>query len=181
MPRISKNTREEIKRLNHNDLVNIVLKLAAKDKLAFDFIMVNYLDKQSGEKQLFEDTLTDLDNIYSIRHKGFSEELRLANILAASIRRVNEFTKISNNKILEANLLMYILNIPFSLSSDFFGTCFTSYDTKVAIILKRVINVVSKLHEDYKIDYEEKINKYLKSLHQTSEHINTVYNLPHAI
>ena len=93
----------------------------------------------------------------------------MANMLSACIKRINEFTKISKNKALEADLLMYILEIPFSLNETMFGTCFTQYDTKVAMILKRLINVVTKkLHEDYKIEYEEKINNYLQILHRNS-------------
>lgn len=103
-------------------------------------------------------------------------------MLGAYLKRVNEFTKISKNKVLEANLLMYILEVPFSLTTDIFGSCFTQYDTRVAMIVKRLINIVTtKLHEDYKIEYEDAINEYLKILHRTSRHVNTVYNLPKAI
>ena len=77
---------------------------------------------------------------------------------------------------------MFILEIPFSMNADMFGTCFTQFDSKVAMIVKRLINVVTKkLHEDYKIEYEETINEYLQILHRTSRHIDTVYNLPKAI
>lgn len=61
---------------------------------------------------------------------------------------------------------------------DLFGTCFTSYDSKTAIILKRLINVVTKkMHEDFRADYKDKINEYLRILHSTSRHIDTVYNM----
>jgi hypothetical protein len=63
-----------------------------------------------------------------------------------------------------------------------FGTCFTQYDTKVAMIVKRLLNIVTKkMHEDYRIEYEETINEYLQILHRTSSHIDTIYNLPKAI
>jgi hypothetical protein len=145
-------------------------------------VLFRSLNKETGEKELFEITKVDLDLIFQKKHKGYAPELQLANMLGASIKRVNEFTKISKNKVLEANLLMYILEVPFSLTTDMFGTCFTQYDTKVAMIVKRLINIVTtKLHEDYKIEYEDAINEYLKILHRTSRHVNTVYNLPKAI
>ncbi len=123
-----------------------------------------------------------MEIIFRKRYKGFSEQLQLANMLRACIKRINEFTKISKNKVLEADLLLHILEIPFSLTTNMFGTCFTQYDTKVAMILNRLINIVTKkLHEDYKIEYEDKINDYLQILHRTSSHIDTVYNLPKAI
>lgn len=59
---------------------------------------------------------------------------------------------------------------------------FTKYDTKVATIVKRLINIVTKkLHQDYKLDYKDAINRYLQVLHNRSPHNDTVYNLPKAI
>ncbi|MBV2195154.1 MAG: hypothetical protein KUL78_01425 [Flavobacterium sp.] len=182
MPRLNSEIKEQIKKLDYYDLKDIVLKLASKEKIVYDFVINNYLDKESGEKELFEITKSDLEIIFRKRYKGFSEQLQLANMLRACIKRINEFTKISKNKVLEADLLLHILEIPFSLTTNMFGTCFTQYDTKVAMILNRLINIVTKkLHEDYKIEYEDKINDYLQILHRTSSHIDTVYNLPKAI
>jgi hypothetical protein len=68
------------------------------------------------------------------------------------------------------------------LPDDIFGTCFIQFDTMVAMIFSRLVNVVTgKPHEDYKIDYEEKINSYLQIFHQTSNHISVVNKLPEAI
>lgn len=182
MPRLDRETKEQIRQLAHEDLQDIVVKLAAKEKWAYDFIFVNYLDKELGEKDLFEETKADLESIFWKRYKGFSEQLQLANMLGACIKRINEFTKISKNSSLEAELLLFILEIPFSLPTHMLGTCFTQYDTKVAMIVKRLINVVTKkLHEDYRIEYRETINNYLQILHRTSGHIDTVYNLPNEI
>lgn len=182
MPRLNAEIKEQIKKLDNKELQDIVLKLASKEKMVFDFLITNYLDKDSGEKKLFESTKTDLEIIFGKRYKGFAEQLQLANMLGACIKRINEFTKISKNPVMEADLLLHILDIPFSLTTNMFGTCFTQYDTKVAMIVKRLINVVTKkLHEDYRIEYVETINDYLKILNRTSSHIDTVYNLPKSI
>lgn len=108
--------------------------------------------------------------------------MKLANMLEACIKRVNEFTKVSGNKVMEADWLVYVLEIPFSLSTDYFGTCFTKYDTKVAQTVKRLITLVTqKLHEDYKLDYQDKINHYLHVLYNNSRHIDMIYNMPKTI
>lgn len=179
MPRLDSELKEQIRNLDFNILNEIVLKLIAKEQWAYDFVLLNYLDKDAGEKDLFTKTKIDLDLIFRKRHKGFSEELQVANMLKECIKRVNMFTKISKNKVLEADLLLYILKVPFSLSVNMFGTCFTQYDTKVAIIVKRLLNLVTnKLHDDYKAEYIPLINEYLEVLHRTSNHIDTVYGLP---
>jgi hypothetical protein len=150
--------------------------------LVYDFILTNYINKKSGEAKLFDATKSDLDLIFGKRYKGFSEQLRMVNMLNACIKRVSSFAKISKNKALEAELLLYILDIPFSMTPDMFGTCFTQYDTKVAMILKRLINIVTQgLHEDYMLEFQEKINNYLNILHHTSNHIDNVNKLPKSI
>lgn len=182
MSKLSTEVKEQIKQLSHADLQQIVLKIAAKEKSVYDFLLVNYLDKASGEQELFEKTKDDLNELFFKNYKGYSEELRLANMLAACIKRINEFTKVSKNKVMEANLLVCLLKEAFSFPDDLFGTCFTQFDTKVAQIVKRLITLVTKkLHEDYRIEYHEKINNYLQMLHRTSNHIDTIYSMPKAI
>lgn len=182
MPRRNKEIKEQIQKLDIQDLQDIVISLASRDKAAYDYILLHYLDKENGEQALFEATKADLEIIFRKRHKGFTEELQLTNMLGACIKRINEFTAVSKNKVLEAELLLYILQVPFSLTTNLFGTCFTQYDTKVAIIVKRLITVVTKkLHEDYKVEYEDKINEYLQILHRTSNHLDIVCGLPNRI
>jgi hypothetical protein len=182
MPRLSKEVKEQIKGLSLAELQQIVLKIAAKEKSVYDFLLVNYIDKGSAEQELFEKTKIDLDFLFCKNYKGYAEELKLANMLAACIKRVNEFTKVSKNKVMEADLLVYILEEVFTNPEDLFGTCFSQYDTKVAIIVKRLTTLVTKkLHEDYSIEYRDRINGYLQKLHRTSNHIDTIYLMPKAI
>jgi hypothetical protein len=176
MPKLEPEFKEQIRLLLKEDLQEIVLKLSSKEKLVYDYVMVNYLNKSSGESELFEKTKADLEVLFRKSYKGFSQQLQLANMLSACIKRINEFTKISKNKVYEADLLMYILEVPFSLPANMFGTCFTQYDVKVAQILKRLITLVTKkLHEDYKMDYEEIIHEYLQILNRKSNDIDTIY------
>ncbi|MCF8458189.1 MAG: hypothetical protein K9H62_19825 [Bacteroidales bacterium] len=181
MPRLSAETKKEIQALPRKSLEEIVLKLAAKDKLNYDFLMINYLDRESGEKELFEKAKADLEVIFDKNYKGYTDQLRFVKMLTACIKRINEFTKVSKNKVFEARLLMLILDDHLRNSNDLFGTCFTTYDTKLAIILKRLINLVTKLHPDYMIDFQDAINDYLNVIHSKANHIDTVYFLPATI
>ena len=182
MPRVTKENKEKIKALPKSELEKIVIKLASK-KENFDYLYVNYFDKESGEEKLFKQAKADIDELFLKSYKGRSEELKEANMIAASVKRINEFTKVCKNKILEAELLMYVLeDIAFSNPDNMFGTCFTKFDYKVALVLKRMITLVTKkLHKDYKIDYEDKLNEYLRRLKKTSDHIDMIYDLPEKI
>jgi hypothetical protein len=181
MPSRRTEIKEQLSALPKNELVGIIVKLAAK-KANYDFLLANYLDKESGEKDLYEEARRDLDSLFIKRYKGFSERLRLANMLSACVKRINEFTGVSKNKKLEADLLLYVLEVPFSLSTNMFGTCFTQYDYRVSLLVRRLINlVVKKLHPDYLIEYKDKLNGYLTILHRTSDFNDFIYNLPQKI
>ncbi len=183
MPRLTKEIKEGIKNLEKSELQEIVTKLAAKDKSILNFIQINYIDKDFAEKDLFEDTKKDLNRLMMKGHRGYTDQLRLANMLTACIRRINEFTKISKNKMLEAELLIILLREPFcEYGVSLLGTCFTKYDNKVAIILQRLVNVVTKhLHEDIAYEYKSEINEYLSTLHRKINYLESVYRLPQEI
>ncbi len=182
MPKISTEIKNRIATISKTELEKIIIKMAAKDKAVFDYLLVNYLEKETGENDLFEETKMDLDSLFRKSYKGFSKELQLANMLSACIKRINQFSKICKKRDLEADLMMHVLEFIFSHSTNLFGTCFTAYDYKVAQMINRVITLVqTKLHPDYKIQYVEKINNYLTILHRTSNHINFIDGLRQSI
>ncbi len=172
----------QIGNLDKKELEKLVLKAAAKDKSFHDHLLVNYFDKSDGEQDLFEQAKEDLDKLFQKKYKGYAEELQLANMLGECAKRITAFSKICKNKNLEADLIMYVLKIPFSKPGNWFGTCFTAFNFKVVTLLKRAITLVqSKMHEDFKIQYLPKINDYLDKLHRYSSHLDYVYSMPKKI
>ncbi|MHB9142663.1 MAG: hypothetical protein ACYC25_12380, partial [Paludibacter sp.] len=93
-----------------------------------------------------------------------------------------EFTVETKSKKLEADLVLYVLEIQFANPSRVFGARVSGYDYKVGLLLKKLITLVTKkLHPDYRIDYVDKINEFLDKLHHTSNRINTIKELPASI
>jgi hypothetical protein len=173
---------DAVLKLSRTDLEKLVLLAAQKNKDFHDFLLVNYAENEGGEKELFEEAKADLETLFRKRYKGFSEELQLANMLAACHKRINEFGKICNKKDLELELILYVLNIPFSLTTNMFCTCFTQYNYRVVLLVKRAVTLLkNKLHEDYRIEFEPTINNYLTILHSTSSHLDFVNVLPKSI
>ena len=120
--------------------------------------------------------------LYRKSYKGYSKELQLANMFAACNKRINEFGKVCRNKALEMELILDVLEIPFSNSSNSFTTCFTKYNYQVYLLLKKAITILkTKLHEDYHIQYAPRLNEYLTVLHRTSSHLDYIYLLPKSI
>lgn len=182
MPRLDKETIAEIKGLSKDDLEKIVLKMAAKEKSFLDFLRVNYLDKEFAASDLYEETLKEINQLFFKGYKGRSPELRAKNMLVACNKKINEFASVTKNKEMESDLLIYVLENTLDHSGARLGTCFTAYDSKIGMLLKKLITIITtKLHPDLKADYEDKINSFLKRLHGSSNHLDFVFNMPERI
>lgn len=173
--------KEQLAQLSKKELAEMVLKLSAK-RYNYEYLLVNFLDKDGGEQTLFEEARDDIDKLNEKEFKGRTIQHQLAKKLNACSKRITEFTIETKSKKLYADLILYVLEIQFTNSSKVFGARFSGYDYKVGLLLKRLITLVTKkLHPDYLIDYQEQINEYLTKLHNTSNRINTIYELPQCI
>jgi len=182
MAKLDSIVKEEIANLPKSDLVKLIIKAMSTNKQFHDYVLINHIDKANGEKELFEETKLDLDRLFSKSYKGYSRELVMANMLAACNKRISEFAKVCKNKSMEVELILYVLEIPFSVSTKHFGTCFTKYDYQVYLLVKKAITLVkTKLHGDYHIEFAPKLNEYLTILHKHSNHLDYVYNMPKTV
>ena len=179
MAKVSKNISSRIQELSRKDHEKLVLKAASRDKGFHDFMLVNYIDPEFGEQDLFEEAKADLQLLFVKSYKGYSQEKRVANMLTACSKRIVAFSKVCKHKNLEADLIMFVLEIPFSMSKQSFKTPFTGFIFKVVSLVKRFLKLFeSKLHEDYKIDYEDRVNEWLSILHQNCSWLEYVKQLP---
>lgn len=182
MPKINLHFKDKIALLSKADLVKLIIKAASMNQQFHDYMIVNYVDTGNGEKELYESAKRDLELLFKKSYKGFSEELKLASMLSFCNKRINEFAKICTDKSLEMELIMHVLEIPFSLSTNHFTTCFTRYNQQVYFLVKKALTMLkSKLHEDYHIQFAPKLNEYLTILHRTSSHLDYIYTLPESI
>ena len=173
--------KEQIAELSKKELVEIVLKLSAKNP-NYDFLLINYLDKDGGEKSLYDEVIEDIEALCIKEYKGRTIQHQQVKRLKAISKKMTEFTASVKNKKLEADLMLYILDIQFAQSIKVFGARYSGYDYKVGLLLKKLITLVTKkMHPDYLIDYVDKINEFLEKLHHTSNHIQTIYDLPKTI
>ncbi len=182
MPVVEPFIKECIKQLSKQELEKLVLKAARKDKQFHDYLLVNYADKEYGEKDLFEQAKSDIALCATKSYKGFSRELRSAKYLAACNKRITEFSKVSRNKVLVLDLIMVVLEESISSSYASLGTCFTAYDYQISLLVKKAITLIEKkLHPDYRIEYVPRLNEWLTILHSASNHIDSIYAMPNSI
>lgn len=179
MGKIDPSIKQAIEQLPKKELEKLVLKVAQADKQFHDYLIVNYADKEFGEQDLFKQAQSDIDSLLLKKYKGYSNELRGAKYLAACNKRITTFGNICKKKELQMDLIMGVLDGVFSTYSDLLGTCFTSFDYQTSLLLKKAISLLQKkLHEDFRIEYEPKINKFLTILHSKSNHLDSIYRMP---
>jgi hypothetical protein len=181
MPRVEPAVREAISQLPKNELEKLVLKAAQKNKEFHDFLFVNYTNKEAAAQELFEEAKSDLESLFRKSYMGFSEELQIAHMLSACLTRINQFEKTCKNKEKVLQLVMHVLEIPFSLSTNSFVTCFTAYNHNVYRLVKKSISLARNIHEDLQMEYTPRINEYIVVLHRTSSHLDYIANLPKSI
>jgi hypothetical protein len=179
MPRLNEEFKQIISSLEKKELEKLVLKAASTNKAFHDYVLVNFVDNELGEQDLFDQVKQDLVQLSYKRHKGYAPELKFANYLQACNKRITEFSKVNKTKTLELELIMTLLNDAFFKSNCSFGTCFTKFNHQVTLLLKKAITIVEKkIHEDLRMEYVPQINVYLKSLHSSSDYLDYVSDLP---
>ena len=173
--------KEQLAELSKKDLADMVLKLAAK-RYNYEFLLVNFLDKNGGEQTLFEEAKEAIDTLDQKEFKGRTIQHQMVKRLNACTKRITEFTVETKSKKLEADLILHVLEMQFKQPGKVFGARVSGYDYKVGLLLKKLISIVTKkLHPDYLIDYQDKINTFLEKLHRTSDRVNTIRDLPQEI
>ncbi len=173
--------KEQLNRFTKSELVDILAKISTK-RFNYEFLLVNYLDVEDGEQFLFEEAKEDIERIINKEFKGRTAQHQMVKRLKACTNRIKDFTEETKDKKLEADLILYVLEIQFRENSDFFGAKYSGYDYKVGLLLKRLIGLIkTKLHADYLVDFQEQINTMLSKLHKTSDRINTIKALPKKI
>jgi hypothetical protein len=181
MPKITAQVKADILELSRKDLEKLVIKAASSNKQFYNFMIVNYTHKTDGEQMLFEQAKADLDVLFVKPYKGHSQPLQLTKMLAACNKRIIEFGKICKDKSLELDLILYTLEIPFSLPPKILQTGFKRLHQKIYALLKKAITLLTtKMHEDYHLQYASTINGYLEILHDHS-YLDSVNKIPQSI
>jgi hypothetical protein len=181
MPRLSTEFKQAIEKIPVSDLKKLVIEMARKNRELYDLLKHKFVEKNT-EEELFEETKENV--IAEIRwrsDRGIIQK-NLAKAISKAVKHINYFTRINKNKVLEAQLLLALLNEVFENFSDELGTCWTVYDSKLAITTNRLYNLVTKqLHEDYRIEYEEPLNRFLKILHTKCRGLDCVCRMPESL
>ncbi|MGC9354818.1 MAG: hypothetical protein ACP5D9_13325 [Mariniphaga sp.] len=182
MPRLSKEFKQTIKEIPVEELQKLVIHFASKNAEIYDFINLQYVEGENAEEELFEETKEKIsDEMLFPGERGIVQK-NLAKAITKSVGYINYFVKVTKNKNREADLLRGLLHNVFENYADELGTCWTTFDSKLAVTTNRLLNLVTKkLHEDYRIEYRDDLNRFLNILHSRSNYLDYVYKMPKSL
>src|SRR3990172_13178449 len=176
MPRLSKEFKEAIEEISVPDIRKLVRELAAKNQEIHELINLKYVTGKTVEQDLFEETKQKVLGEIIFMNYRRNVQKPLAKAISRAVKHINCFVKITKNKVLEAELLLALLNEVYDNYSDKLGTCWRVFDSKLAVTTYRFQNLVTtKLHEDYLIEYKEPLNRFLRILQTKSRHLDYIY------
>ena len=177
MPRLSEEFKVAIKNLPPKELQKIVLKIARSNKEIYDNLCIEYLNGEEKTEELFEEAryniLFELEGCWSrIPARTITKGM------AKAVKHLNQFAKTTKNKRMEADLLVELINKVLADYESELGTFYTGFDYKLAVLINRLRNLVTKkLHPDMYIEYEEKLTRYFEVLNENCRHIDYVFNM----
>ena len=167
--------------LSNQQKEKLLYQLLKKDKALMQQLYFKHVGKVDQLDERYSMYEEHVQEALTAHYRARVNELAMAKAIGVAKKAINEFTKIDKRPEKEANLLMVILDHVFDISQNpaAFGTCFTKYDFAVTQTLKRFISVVkNKLHEDFLMDYKERVDHYLSNLKNAANFNDFVYALP---
>lgn len=181
MPKLTGDFKKQVKALSKADLEKIVLKLAGADRYSHEYINVYFLNPDYGSQDLFEVYKAELEKLAEKNFTGNHPSKRLTKLMKASAQSIRQFRQVVKDPRLEAELTLCMLDIQFEMIPKSSGG-YQVYENGLARTLgKLIVLIKEKVHEDYFLEYQGRINGYLLTLHRLFPYNANVRELPRAI
>ncbi len=172
---------KQITSLSKGDLEKLVLKGMRSNKAYFEFVWVNYLDKEFGEEDFLSKGKSEVENLLLKSYRGRCDELRRAAAIDSCKKRIEELNKVARQKDKILELTLFVLEHNLVEYPDLAGTCFTKYDYAYYLLFKKGKTIFYSLHEDIQHEFRDRLQKILSQLKRHSSHLDYVYDLPDKI
>jgi hypothetical protein len=181
MPKNWKDIQARVAKLPRKELEGLLLMAMKKHADVFEYVWINYLDKEYGRQDLYEQYLADINGLLAKGYRGRSDELRAAASIDACKKHLDNFTKAGAEKDKALDLALFVLEHSAVGYPDMAGTCFTRYDYAYYMLFKRAKSLYYGLHSDLQLDYRSRLQAILSKLKRHSSHLNYVYDLEETI
>ena len=165
MPKVPKELEKAILSLPVKDKDKMLLKLVAKSELLIQQLSFQLLEDESDLKEKREEiksTILRVSKMYHDTPGWMMMDMRDLN------GRITNHVKVTKDKYGEVELTLYLLNTFFDNQQTHLQVYTGKSDTISLYIAKRtefVLSKLTKLHEDYYVEFEQEMNKLLERVY----------------
>ncbi|SDM08939.1 hypothetical protein SAMN05421823_110129 [Catalinimonas alkaloidigena] len=168
MPKLSKDLQEAICAMPTHEKDKLLLRLVARDQKLVDQLQFELLESEES----LEDRKDKIGRaIYRLAHdKHYSPGWLMMDMRSVNAM-ITYHTKITKDKHGEIELTLRMLNEVYAHQMHHLRKATSRTRTISAYLVKRtqfVLQRLSKLHEDYYIEFEDDVNQLLQHLHTTA-------------
>ena len=178
MPVPSTDFKKALKRLTETEKESLLLRAVRRDAELYETFRFELLaDVTLGQIQ--EETADRIHELFNVAVSGRLLNRSLVKALRASVQEAARARRITKNKQLEIDLLVYILRQAIDNYSGQFDSVYDGFYNVTARLATRVPTLVIKsLHEDLWVEYKPEVDEILRELHGRKKSHQLKFELP---
>lgn len=178
MPVPSPDFKKALKRLPESEKEALLLRAVRRDAELYETFRFELLADVSLA-QIQEETADRIHEIFNLAVSGRLLNRSLVKALRAGVQEAARARRITKNKQLEIDLLVYILRQCIDNYSGQFDSVYDGFFNATARLSARVPALVLKaLHEDLWVEYKEELDDILNQLHSRKKSHLLKFELP---
>lgn len=177
MPTLDKEFKKHISSLPDSEKDRIIFRFARKYSDMFKILSYEYLELFTKEDML-EEAKEKIDEILASTTARRNIQRQLAVRIKRSVRVIKEVQTVTKNLVIVIDLHLYLIGKLLKKHQKSLGSRYTTFDSHLAITIRKTIGLIRKLHQDYWLDYKEEMDGYLGIIRARSGHLERVAELP---
>ncbi len=177
MPAPSPDFKKALKRLPESEKEALLLRAVRRDAELYETFRYE-LVADVTLAQIQEEAADRIHETFNLAVSGRLLNRSLVKALRASVQEAARARRITKNKQLEVDLLVYILRQCIDNYSGQFDSVYDGFFNATARLAARLTTMVLRtLHEDLWVEYKPELDDILNSLHQRSKSKNLKFEL----
>ncbi|MCC2548119.1 hypothetical protein LJY25_16840 [Hymenobacter sp. BT175] len=178
MPVPSTDFKKALKRLSDKEKETLLLRAVRRDAELYETLVFELLPDVTVE-QVYAETSDRIHELFNVAVTGRLLNRSLTKALQKAVKEIARARRITKDKRLEIDLMLYTLRLIFDNYTGQFEAPWASFYTGTARLAARTTQlVVQNLHEDLWLEYKSELDNFLTQLHSRSKSRSLKFELP---
>jgi hypothetical protein len=178
MPVPSTDFKKALKQLPDKDKESLLLRAVRRDAELYETLVFELLPDVTLE-QVYEQTADRIHELFNVAVTGRLLNRSLNKALGKATKETARARRVTKDKRLEIDLIMYTLRLIFDNYTGQFDSPYNGFYVSTARMTARAAQLVlTNLHEDLWLEYKSELDDFLTQLHNRSKSHNLRFALP---